>query len=187
MHNKTYHCMHIRYIGEFWVSLEVEHLFLSRKFMLPIASRGTCWLNLNRPCAIALSEHETLQRSHKPMHYQSSSSSSRLLLIALCLARKASASPPARLPPPILFGVARPLSVPLPVPRLTALSRAGGAGAGFRPAGTGRLVGGTGGVALPLVAPSAALPLTATAGVGLGAATGGGGGGAARACSISST
>lgn len=110
--------------------------------------------------------------------------------MALCLCRSASARPPARLPPPILLGVALPESVPLPVLKLTALSRAGGVGAGLRPPGTGRLAGGTGGVDRPAVVPALANPpLIVAAGVGRGAATdGGGGGGGARACcSISST
>lgn len=89
----------------------------------------------------------------------------------------------------MLLGVALPDSVPLPVLKLTALSRAGGVGAGLRPPGTGRLVGGTGGVDLPVVPALVTPPLIVTDGVGRGAATGGGGGGGgARAdCSISST
>ncbi len=126
--------------------------------------------------------------------YQSSSSSFPCLpLIALCRALKASASPPARLPPPILFGVARPESVPLPVPRLIPLSLAGDA-AGFRAAGTGLLAGGAGGVGFAFAPTGGAegrvWPL-ATTGVGTArggaAGGGGGGGGAARTCSISST
>lgn len=113
--------------------------------------------------------------------------------MALCLALRASANPPARLPPPILFGVARPESVPLPVPRLIPLSRAGEA-AGFRAAGTGLFAGGAGGVgfALPITGgvPGLVCPF-ATTGMGTprggAAGGGGGGGGAARACSISST
>lgn len=118
------------------------------------------------------------------LNYQSSSSSLSLSrpLMALCLARNASANPPARLPPPMLLGVARPEFGPLLVePRLMPLSRAGEA-SGLR--ATGRLAGGAGGVGF------ARAPLTAMAGVGTargGAAGGGGGGGAARACSISST
>lgn len=78
----------------------------------------------------------------------------------------------------MLLGVARPESVPLPVLRLTALSRAGGVGAGLRPAATGRFVGGTGGVDRPVAAPPLLIPpFTVTDGVGRGAATGGGGGG----------
>lgn len=128
--------------------------------------------------------------------YQSSSSSfSCFPLIALCLARRASANPPARLPPPTLFGVARPESVPLPVPRLIPLSLAGDA-PGFLPAaGTGLLAGGAGGIGFDFAAiggvAGLALPLTTTDGVGTGrgaaAGGGGGGGGAARACSTSST
>lgn len=90
----------------------------------------------------------------------------------------------------MLLGVARPDSVPLPVLKLTALSRAGGVGAGLRPPGTGRFVGGTGGVDRPVAGPPLVdPPLIVTDGVGRGAATGGGGGGggAARDCSISST
>lgn len=92
----------------------------------------------------------------------------------------------------MLLGVARPELVPLPVLRLTALSRAGGVGAGLRPPATGRFVGGTGGVDRPAAAPTPTLsipPLIVTDGVGRGAATGGGGGGGggARDCSISST
>lgn len=127
--------------------------------------------------------------------YQSSSSSlSPCPLMALCLALKASANPPARLPPPMLLGVARPESVPLPVPRLMPLSRAGEA-VGFLAAGTGLLAGGAGGVGFALAATGGAAgfacPLTTTAGVGAAwggaAGGGGGGGGAARVCSISST
>ena len=93
----------------------------------------------------------------------------------------------------MLFGVARPESVPLPVPRLIPLSLAGDT-PGFLAAGTGRLAGGAGGVGFDLVAKDAAalaLPLTTTDGVGTArggaAGGGGGGGGAARVCSISST
>ena len=92
----------------------------------------------------------------------------------------------------MLFGVARPESVPLPVPRLIPLSLAGET-PGFLAAGTGRLAGGAGGVGFALVAIGVAilgLPLTTTEGVGTargGAAGGGGGGGVARICSISST
>lgn len=73
-----------------------------------------------------------------------SSSSSRPLDIALCLAFKASAKPPAK-----LFGVLRPLSVPLPF-ALTLMpeSRGAGGGAGFLPPAAGLLAGGAGGVGL---------------------------------------
>lgn len=124
--------------------------------------------------------------------YQSSSSSTFWPPTALCLALRASANPPAKLPPELLFGVALPLSVPLPGPKLTALSLAGaGGGRGFRPPAaappaTGRLDGGAGGVGLPVAglgvraAPiplPSPLPLTAREARG-GAAGGGGGGGA---------
>ena len=114
--------------------------------------------------------------------------------IALCRALNASASPPAKLPPPILFGVARPESVPLPVLRLTALSLAGaGGGKGFLPPAAGLLTGGAGGVGLARVVDAGlGAPFTAAAAAGVGtglagAAGGGGGGGGARVCSISST
>ena len=93
--------------------------------------------------------------------------------MALCRARNASASPPAR-----LLGVARPLSVPLPLPRLTALSRGCMGGAiGFLPPGVGLLAGGVGAGGLPLARPLAA------AGVGRAGAAGGGGGGGGARCS----
>lgn len=69
--------------------------------------------------------------------------------MALCLALSASASPPARLPPPVLLGVALPLSPPDGVVKLTALSRAGvGGGKGFLPPAAGLFAGGAGGVGL---------------------------------------
>jgi hypothetical protein len=132
--------------------------------------------------------HDTSRIAH-----QSSSSSLPFPLTALCLALNASANPPARLPPPRLFGVARPLFAPLPppfapVPRLIPESLAGLA-SGFLP--VGRFAGGAGGVGFARVArPGAALPLSCTEGVGTarGGAAGGGGGGGARTVSwISST
>ena len=90
----------------------------------------------------------------------------------------------------MLFGVDRPESLPLPVPRLMPLSLAGEM-PGFLAAGTGRLAGGAGGVGFARAAAGLALPLTVTDGMGTarGGADGGGGGGggAARDCSISST
>ncbi len=139
---------------------------------------------------------------HYPAAYQSSSSSFWFPAIAFCLALKASASPPAKLPPPILFGVALPESVPLPVPRLTALSLAGvGGGRGFLPPVAGLLTGGAGGVGLARVggvgdglrAAPFAVPfervVAECVGIGRAGATGGGGGGggARDCCSISST
>lgn len=135
--------------------------------------------------------------------YQSSSSSLLVPVIALCLALNASASPPAKLPEPMLLGVALPDSVPLlgrseSVPRLTALSLAGvGGGNGFLALAAGLFTGGAGGVGLartagagdgfrsvPFVSGVAAKADVARAG----AVGGGGGGGGARACcSISST
>lgn len=119
-----------------------------------------------------------------PHHFHQSSSSwfSRAPppCIALCRALKASARPPAK-----VLGVALPLSVPLPLPRLTALSRAAvGGGIGLLAPGVGRFAGGAGGAGLALFT-----PLTPFAeGVGRAGATGGGGGGGARVCSwISST
>jgi len=111
--------------------------------------------------------------------------------MAFCLALKASARPPARLPPPRLLGVPLPESVPLAVPRLTALSLAGaGGGIGFLdPAPTGLFAGGAGGIGFARVAGAGLGTPFATgvaAGTGRGGATGGGGGGA-RTCSISST
>lgn len=113
------------------------------------------------------------------MRIYQSSSLSLPFCIALCLARKASASPPARLG----VGVLRPLSVPLPLLfKLMAESRGAGGGMGFLPPTTGRFVGGVGGVGLARIA--APLPLVfATGGGGGGVglivgATGGGGGGA---------
>ena len=102
----------------------------------------------------------------------------------------------------MLFGVALPESVPLPVPKLTALSLAGvGGGNGFLTPAAGLLTGGAGGVGFARVggvgdglrAAPFAMPfereVAAYAGVGRAGATGGGGGGGgARACcSISST
>jgi hypothetical protein len=122
--------------------------------------------------------------------------------IAFCLALNASASPPAKLPEPILLGVALPESVPLlgrseSDPRLTALSRAGvGGGKGFLAPAAGLFTGGAGGVGLARTAGAGdvlrSVPfvsdVAANAGVGRAGATGGGGGGGARACcSISST
>ena len=129
---------------------------------------------------------------HAPMRYQSSSSSSFLPDTACCLARNASASPPAKLPPPILFGVALPLSVPLPVLRDTPLSLDGaGGGSGFRPPAAGRLLGGAGGVGFAFagLGARALLPLTVREGVGTarGGAAGGGGGGGARTSATASS
>lgn len=74
-----------------------------------------------------------------------------LLCILACLALKASASPPAKLPPPAfpsLFGVCLPFSLPM----LTALSLGAGAGIGCLPfSPVGRLLGGAGGVGFCLV------------------------------------
>lgn len=92
----------------------------------------------------------------------------------------------------MLFGVERPESLPLPVPKLMPLSLAGET-PGLRPvAGAGRFAGGAGGVGFALEAKAGwAFPLTTTEGVGMArggaAGGGGGGGGAARACSTSST
>lgn len=122
--------------------------------------------------------------------------------IAFCLALNASARPPAKLPDPILLGVALPESVPLlgrseSPPRLTALSLAGvGGGNGFLAPAAGLFTGGAGGVGLARIAGAGdgfrCVPfvsgVAAKAGVArAGAAGGGGGGGGARACSISST
>lgn len=123
--------------------------------------------------------------------------------IAFCLALNASASPPAKLPLPILLGVTLPESVPLlgrseSLPRLTALSLAGvGGGKGFLAIAAGLLTGGAGGVGLARTTGPGdgfrSVPfvsgVAASAGVGRAGATGGGGGGGggARSCSISST
>ena len=89
----------------------------------------------------------------------------------------------------MLFGVARPESVPDPVPKLTALSLTGGVGAGFLPPATGLFAGGAGGVGFALAAAcwGSAWPLNAADGTGRAGAAGGGGGGGPRCCSISST
>ena len=82
----------------------------------------------------------------------------------------------------MLLGVARPLSVPEGVLKLTPLSRAGvGGGSVLRPPAAGRFAGGTGGPGLALTAGAAALrmPFGMTEGVfcaGRGAVGGGGGG-----------
>jgi len=121
--------------------------------------------------------------------------------MAFCLALNASASPPAKLPLPMLLGVALPESVPLlgrseSPPRLTALSLAGvGGGKGFLAPAAGLLTGGAGGVGLARTAGPGdgfrsvpfVIGVTVSAGVGRAGATGGGGGGGARSCSISST
>lgn len=90
----------------------------------------------------------------------------------------------------MLFGVARPLSPPLPLVRLTALSLAGaGGGMGLRPPTAGLLAGGAGGVGFALTAGAGfGAPLAFIRGFiagllmfgigrGVGAAAGGGGGG----------
>lgn len=122
--------------------------------------------------------------------------------MACCLALNASARPPAKLPEPVLLGVALPESVPLlgrseSVPRLTALSRAGvGGGNGFRAPAAGRFTGGAGGVGFARTAGVGdslrSVPfvsgVAAKAGVWRAGTAGSGGGGGARACcSISST
>ena len=121
--------------------------------------------------------------------------------MAFCLALNASASPPAKLPLPMLLGVTLPESVPLlgrseSLPRLTALSLAGvGGGKGFLAIANGLLTGGAGGVGLARTAGPGdgfrsvpfVIGVAASAGVGRAGATGGGGGGGARSCSISST
>lgn len=151
-------------------------------------------------CSRAL---ETAAKEITTSAYQSSSSSLLAPAIAFCLALNASASPPAKLPLPILFGVALPESVPLlgrseSEPRLTALSLAGvGGGKGFLAIAAGLFIGGAGGVGLARAAGVGdslrSVPLVsgvaASAGVGrAGASGGGGGGGGARTCcSISST
>jgi hypothetical protein len=135
--------------------------------------------------------------THKATRIYQSSSSSAFCPpppTALCLALSASANPPAKLPPELLFGVALPLSVPLPVdgPRLTPLSLAGaGGGSGFlppaaAPPATGRFDGGAGGVGFPfagLGVRAAPMPLPSPFPLAVrearaGAAGGGGGGGA---------
>lgn len=115
---------------------------------------------------------------HITLPYHSSSSSC-LPWIAFCRARRASASPPARLAFDELFGVPRPLPPGDSCEfMLTALSRgiAGGAGATFRAAMFGLLAGGAGGAGLDFAAAAVAAPFVA--GVGVGRATGGAGGGA---------
>lgn len=105
----------------------------------------------------------------------------------------------------MLFGVARPLSPPVPLVKLTALSLAGaGGGRGLRPPAAGLLAGGAGGVGFALMAGAGfGAPLILIRGLmagllmfgvvrGAGAAAGGGGGGgggAGRDCgtTISST
>lgn len=118
------------------------------------------------PASVVLAQRHAsgidLPKRHTTAHrtsfrYQSSSSSFFVPLIALCLARRASAKPPARLPL-VLLGVARPLSVPDGVLKLTPLSRAGvGGGSACRPPAAGRFAGGMGGVGFALTAGAEAL------------------------------
>jgi hypothetical protein len=89
--------------------------------------------------------------------------------MAFCLARNASAKPPAKLD----VGVLLPLPLPLPF-RLIPESLIAGAGAGFRPAAAGRLVGGVG--LDRTVAPFVPLVLAAGGGGGVGRTTGAGAG-----------